>query len=53
MQNNPSARFPPYAVPEFTFGADYHHSAFDFTEGGVLITSVKTYVIVLHPKVLT
>ena len=53
VQNNPSARFPPYAVPEFTFGANYHHSAFDFTEGGVLITSVRTYVIVLRPKVLT
>lgn len=41
VQNNPSAPLPPYTVQEFPFGADYRNSAFDFTEGGVLATSVS------------
>ena len=53
VQNNPSARLPPYTIREFPFGADYHNSTFDFTEGGVLATTVRIYVISRHAEVLT
>ena len=53
VQNNPSARVPPYTIREFPFDADYHNSAFYFTEGGVLARTVRIYVVARHIEVLT
>jgi hypothetical protein len=50
VQNNPSVRLPQYTIREFPFDADYYNSAFDCTEGGVLATSVRIYVIARHAK---
>ena len=52
VQNDPSAPLPPYTIRVFPFDANYQDSLFDFTEGGVLATSVRIYVIASHAKVL-
>lgn len=53
VQDDPSAPLPPYTVRESPFDAEYRNSTFDFTEGGVLATSVRIYVIAMHDNVLT
>lgn len=50
---DPSAPLPPYIVRESPFYADCDISTFDFTEGGVLATSVRIHVIARHTNVLT
>lgn len=51
--NDPSALIPPYTVREFPFDADCRDSGFEFTEGGVLATSVRVPVIGRYTEVLT
>ena len=51
--NDPSALIPPYTVREFPFDADCRDSGFEFTEGGVLATSVRVLVIGRYTEVLT
>jgi len=52
VQSDPSASLPPYTIRVFPLDADYQDSLFDFTEGGVLVTSVRIHVIARHAKVL-
>lgn len=53
VQDDPSALLPPYTVHEFQFDAAYHTSSFDFTEGGILVTSVRIFAILKDARVLT
>lgn len=53
VQDDPTAPLPPFTILEFPFDADYHNSAFDFTDGGVLVTTVRIYVILRRNKILT
>ena len=53
VQQNPSAPLPPYTVQEFPLGANYRTSSFEFTEAGVLVTSVRICAIIRHAETLT
>lgn len=44
VKDDPSVPLPPYTVQEFPFDVEYYGSVFGFTEGGVLVTSVRNYV---------
>ena len=41
-QCQPSAPLPPYTVQEIPLDANYYHSLFEFTEGGILVSPVRS-----------
>jgi hypothetical protein len=53
VRDDPSVPLPPYTVQEFPLNVRYRSSSFEFTEGGILVASVRIHMIMRHIEALT